>query len=168
MAEPVAAAIACIDVFTERFNACDLAGMDALLHFPHVILSGETFVVWEKPGQLPATFFDNLKATGWRRSTYHGKDVVLVDTNITPKATRRLVADVRTLTDKPIRTVVNTHWHYDHADGNQVFGPDVAINPSGGPLAATECVQAADFRQHLVQRQRRERPRLRQKSGEEQ
>jgi glyoxylase-like metal-dependent hydrolase (beta-lactamase superfamily II) len=54
-------------------------------------------------------------------------DVFLVDTNITPEATRRLVADIRTLTDKPIRYVVNTHWHYDHADGNQIFGPDVTI-----------------------------------------
>lgn len=77
----VAAAIACLDAFTERFNACDLAGMDALLHFPHVILSGETLVVWERPGQLPAAFFDQLKSTGWRRSTYHGKDVVLVSPN---------------------------------------------------------------------------------------
>src|SRR5712691_6443297 len=54
-------------------------------------------------------------------------DVFLVDTNITPEATRRLVNDIRTLTDKPIRYVVNTHWHYDHADGNQVFGPEVTI-----------------------------------------
>jgi glyoxylase-like metal-dependent hydrolase (beta-lactamase superfamily II) len=54
-------------------------------------------------------------------------DVFLVDTNITPEATRRLVNDIKTLTDKPIRYVVNTHWHYDHADGNQVFGPEVSI-----------------------------------------
>jgi glyoxylase-like metal-dependent hydrolase (beta-lactamase superfamily II) len=54
-------------------------------------------------------------------------DVFLVDTNITPEATRRLVNDIKTLTDKPIRYVVNTHWHYDHADGNQVFGSEVTI-----------------------------------------
>lgn len=54
-------------------------------------------------------------------------DVVLVDTNITPEATRRLVTDIKTLTDKPIRYVVNTHWHYDHTDGNQIFGPEVTI-----------------------------------------
>ena len=54
-------------------------------------------------------------------------DVLIVDTNITPEATRRLVSDIKTLTDKPVRYVVNTHWHYDHTDGNQVFGPDVRI-----------------------------------------
>jgi glyoxylase-like metal-dependent hydrolase (beta-lactamase superfamily II) len=54
-------------------------------------------------------------------------DVFLVDTNITPEATRRLINDIKTLTDKPIRYVVNTHWHYDHSNGNQVFGPEVSI-----------------------------------------
>ena len=59
--------------------------------------------------------------------TVNRDDVLLVDTNITPEATRRLVNDIKVLTDKPIRYVVNTHWHYDHTDGNQVFGPDVRI-----------------------------------------
>ncbi len=54
-------------------------------------------------------------------------DVFLVDTNITPEATRRLVNNIKTLTAKPVRYVANTHWHYDHSDGNQVFGPEVAI-----------------------------------------
>ena len=37
-------------------------------------------------------------------------DVLLVGTNITPEATRWIVSDVRTLTDKPIRYVVNTRF----------------------------------------------------------
>ena len=31
------------------------------------------------------------------------------------------------ITDKPVRYVVNTHFHYDHTDGNQIFAPDVQI-----------------------------------------
>jgi len=54
-------------------------------------------------------------------------DVVLVDSATSPRAARALIADVKRLTDKPIRTVVNTHWHYDHTDGNSAFGPDVQI-----------------------------------------
>ncbi|HSS14781.1 MAG TPA: MBL fold metallo-hydrolase [Rhizomicrobium sp.] len=54
-------------------------------------------------------------------------DVVLVDSATSPRAARALMADVKRLTDKPIRTVINTHWHYDHTDGNSAFGPDVQI-----------------------------------------
>src|SRR6185295_5149196 len=53
--------------------------------------------------------------------------VMLVDTGTTPANARRFVADVRLITTKPIRYVVNTHWHYDHTDGNQIFGPGVQI-----------------------------------------
>jgi len=54
-------------------------------------------------------------------------DVLLVDAGTTPAVARALVQDVKLLTDKPIRWVVNTHFHYDHTDGNSVFGPDVQI-----------------------------------------
>lgn len=55
------------------------------------------------------------------------RDVILVDDHITPRAARALVAEVRRTTDKPIRYVVNTHFHYDHTSGNSIFGPDVEI-----------------------------------------
>jgi len=54
-------------------------------------------------------------------------DVVLVDSGTTPRSAHALVEDVKVLTNKPIRTVVNTHWHYDHTDGNSIFGPEVQI-----------------------------------------
>ena len=55
------------------------------------------------------------------------KDVLIVDTGTTPGSARAFVADIKLLTDKPVRTVVNTHWHYDHTDGNSIFGPEVQI-----------------------------------------
>jgi len=54
-------------------------------------------------------------------------DVLIVDDGSTPAAARAFVADIKLLTPKPVRTVVNTHFHYDHTDGNQIFGPEVAI-----------------------------------------
>jgi len=54
-------------------------------------------------------------------------DVLLVDTGTTPANARRFVEDVKMLTNKPIKYVVNTHFHFDHTDGNQAFGPDVQI-----------------------------------------
>jgi cyclase len=55
------------------------------------------------------------------------RDVLLVDDGTTPAAARALLADMKSITDKPVRYVVNTHFHYDHTDGNSVFPPDVDI-----------------------------------------
>ncbi len=55
------------------------------------------------------------------------RDVILVDDHITPRAARGLVAKIRRVTDRPLRYVVNTHFHYDHVSGNTIFGPDVEI-----------------------------------------
>ncbi len=55
------------------------------------------------------------------------KDVLVVDSHITPASARTLVNEIRTLTDKQVRYVVNTHFHFDHAHGNQVFQDDVLI-----------------------------------------
>jgi cyclase len=48
-------------------------------------------------------------------------DVVVVDTNGTPSSAREVLAALRRLTTKPVRYVVNTHWHDDHIMGNQVW-----------------------------------------------
>ncbi len=55
------------------------------------------------------------------------QDVFLVDDGTTPATARALLQDMRLITNKPVRTVVNTHFHYDHTDGNSVFGPEVQI-----------------------------------------
>src|SRR5579862_3632716 len=55
------------------------------------------------------------------------QDVFLVDDGTTPATARALLQDIRLITNKPVRTVVNTHFHYDHTDGNSVFAPDVQI-----------------------------------------
>ena len=47
--------------------------------------------------------------------------VVVVDTNFGPSSTRDVLKALRTLTDKPVRLVINTHWHDDHVLGNQVY-----------------------------------------------
>ncbi len=54
-------------------------------------------------------------------------DVFLVDAGTTPAAARALLEDMKLITDKPVRWVVNTHFHYDHTAGNSIFGPEVQI-----------------------------------------
>lgn len=48
-------------------------------------------------------------------------DVVVVDANISASSTREVLTALRKLTTKPVRYVVNTHWHDDHVLGNQVY-----------------------------------------------
>ena len=47
--------------------------------------------------------------------------VIVVDAQSNLAATRETLAALRKLTDKPVRYVVNTHWHDDHVVGNQVY-----------------------------------------------
>ena len=49
-------------------------------------------------------------------------DVLVVDSHITPSAAEELIAGIGQITDKPITTLVYTHFHYDHAHGTQAFG----------------------------------------------
>ncbi|MDP6417110.1 MAG: MBL fold metallo-hydrolase, partial [Gammaproteobacteria bacterium] len=54
-------------------------------------------------------------------------DVVIVDSHITPAAGRALLDSIRVVTDKPVTTLINSHFHYDHANGVPAFGPDIEI-----------------------------------------
>jgi glyoxylase-like metal-dependent hydrolase (beta-lactamase superfamily II) len=49
------------------------------------------------------------------------EDVLVVDTHLVPSTARAVIAEIRRLTDKPVRFVVNTHWHDDHNSGNQAY-----------------------------------------------
>lgn len=71
----------CLDQFTAAFNALDLAGMDAQLHFPHVMISGADTLIWTAPNQHPSDFFQRLKSTGWSSTRYESKVPVLSSQN---------------------------------------------------------------------------------------
>ncbi len=47
--------------------------------------------------------------------------VLVIDTFQDPRPAKALLADIRKLTPLPIRFVVNTHYHLDHVNGNDVF-----------------------------------------------
>jgi glyoxylase-like metal-dependent hydrolase (beta-lactamase superfamily II) len=59
--------------------------------------------------------------------------VVIVDTHSKPSAARVIVERLRDITTKPVRYVVNTHFHWDHWHGNEVYpaaypGADIVTN----------------------------------------
>ena len=57
-----------------------------------------------------------------------GRDgILVVDTLISSREAQRFLKDIRLITDKPIRYVVNTHYHLDHAFGNADFAREGAV-----------------------------------------
>ena len=47
--------------------------------------------------------------------------VLVVDADYLPSQAKADIAVIRTLTSKPVRFLVNTHWHGDHTHGNSVY-----------------------------------------------
>jgi len=47
--------------------------------------------------------------------------VVIVDTHSKPSAARVIVDRIRAITPKRVRYVINTHFHWDHWHGNEVY-----------------------------------------------
>jgi cyclase len=54
-------------------------------------------------------------------------DVLIVDSHVSPDAAQALRDELKAITTKPVRYVVNTHFHFDHSFGNQIYGPGVEI-----------------------------------------
>ncbi|MGL1904373.1 MAG: hypothetical protein OCC49_19720 [Fibrobacterales bacterium] len=79
--EMIFGALDCLEKFGDAFNNGDQAGMDDQLHFPHTLITGEKSIIWDKPGQLPSTFFDDLKVQGWRNTEVIYQTPILVSTN---------------------------------------------------------------------------------------
>jgi cyclase len=80
-----------------------------------------------KPGIYSAIGTGTLNVGSNSAVIVNQDDVLIVDSHITPEAARVMLREIKTITDKPVRFLVNTHFHFDHTDGNQVFGPDVLI-----------------------------------------
>jgi cyclase len=57
----------------------------------------------------------------------NANDVMVVDSHISPAAAWALVEELKAITPKPVKFVVNTHFHFDHVHGNQIFPGDVEI-----------------------------------------
>ena len=56
-----------------------------------------------------------------------GSDGVVVIDDQFQERSEKLLAAIRTISDKPLRFVINTHWHLDHAGGNGNFARAGAV-----------------------------------------
>ncbi len=126
------------------------------------LIAGGGMVVWFVPGQpasaqgatvrhrmtkitdtiyradAPGT--PGINSTSW--VFVNDTDVLVTDSEGSPASARSLLAGVTSITDKPVRYLVDTHFHIDHAYGNaalpssvQVIGSDFTRKMLLGPEA---------------------------------
>ena len=55
-----------------------------------------------------------------------GADGVLLVDDQMPELKYKILRSLRKIGGKSVDYIVNTHWHFDHAEGNLAFGPDGA------------------------------------------
>jgi cyclase len=68
-----------------------------------------------------------LEGAGGNIGVSVGEDgIVIVDDQFAPLAPK-IKAALKGISDKPVRFVINTHWHGDHVGGNAQFGADSTI-----------------------------------------
>jgi len=69
----------------------------------------------------------SLAVVGNSSFIVNDNDVIVVDDHVSPAAAWVLLEEIKEVTNKPVTTVINTHFHFDHAHGNQIFAPNVQI-----------------------------------------
>ena len=69
-------------------------------------------------------------------------DVLVVDTGLLPAAGYEAIKEIKKITPKPVKYVVNTHWHGDHWQGNEAF---VKTYPGVEIIAAEEGARAMEM-----------------------
>ncbi len=47
--------------------------------------------------------------------------IAVIDTQVNQMMAQRLLSAIRTITDKPLLYAINTHYHWDHTNGNTIF-----------------------------------------------
>ena len=68
-----------------------------------------------------------LRGAGGNIGLAIGPDAVFVVDDQFAPLTPKILAAIAALTDRPVRFVVNTHWHFDHTGGNENMGKAGAL-----------------------------------------
>jgi glyoxylase-like metal-dependent hydrolase (beta-lactamase superfamily II) len=90
-------------------------------------IQGQDFSKVEMKVQKVAGSVYMLQGAGGNIGASVGDDgIVMVDDEFLPLA-EKIEAALKGITDKPVKVVLNTHWHGDHTGGNPHFGEKAPI-----------------------------------------
>jgi glyoxylase-like metal-dependent hydrolase (beta-lactamase superfamily II) len=103
-----------------------LALLGALAHAPHAFAQQDFSQVEIVTTQLTETTYMMAGAGGNLGLSVGDDAVFLIDDQFAPLS-EKIAAAIRKITAKPVRFLLNTHWHYDHTGGNENFGRGGAI-----------------------------------------
>jgi cyclase len=77
---------------------------------------------------LSGGIYESLEGNGARGGAYIGSNgVLLIDSKMDKKSVDETMGEIKKLTDKPVKYLVNTHSDRDHIDGNQYFPETVTF-----------------------------------------
>ena len=69
---------------------------------------------------------DLIKGAGGNVAVLRGPEGLLVVDSQIPARGKEVLDTAKRIGGKPVATLINTHWHFDHAGGNEYFGRDGA------------------------------------------
>lgn len=101
-------ALACCAAVFPAARACDM------LQYRHVRVSPHVHLFEAAEGTTGVVNGNVVAVVGEAA-------ILVVDTGQFHDNARRIVADIRKLSPRPVTHIVNTHWHGDHLIANQVF-----------------------------------------------
>ena len=80
-----------------------------------------------EPVKLADRIYTFTNTTSNSTAIVGDESVILVDSGANPGEGAGLQTAIAKLTPKPVRVLVNTHWHFDHANGNETLGAAGAV-----------------------------------------
>lgn len=108
-----------------RFCAVLLAAL--LLAISPPVVAQQNFDTVQVRSQQVAQGVYMLTGAGGNIGVSIGDDAVFVVDDQYAPLTPKILAAIAQLTNKPVRFIVNTHWHGDHTGGNEAMGKTGAL-----------------------------------------
>ena len=100
-----------------------VAATSPLYHYDTVTLAHNVYAFIPVGGRAELVTGNTLVVIG-------DDGVLVLDTGHFHSLARKMIADIRAITTKPVRYIVTSHWHSDHVFGNAAFReayPDVVF-----------------------------------------